>query len=350
MEVTFLIGNGFDLRLGLHTRFTDVYNQYILQESPNKNIEKFKEELKTDAPEYKKWSDFEMGMANHAKSFENADDFIECIHDFRDFMQFYLNDQNKKWFDLLESVSNSGALLSKELYNSILKFHIAPSRNIINYINDRSRKTNGINANFITFNYTNTIDRIINEYNSRNQQSLFKANPSIHIHGSLNTDVLIGVDNEEQLKTAGFSITKRVKRAFLKPYLNSEYDWQRVEQAKTYITYADAICVYGLSFGESDLTWKLEIIEWLKTDNSHHLFYYRHNDLEMKNWQVDDKLNQEDDFRIELLERLGCTESEMDELSDQVHIPIGHNIFNFKRIIEKDGKKHVERPRENGLG
>ena len=33
MGVTFLIGNGFDLNLGMKTRYTDMYDSYIKSES-----------------------------------------------------------------------------------------------------------------------------------------------------------------------------------------------------------------------------------------------------------------------------------------------------------------------------
>lgn len=50
MNVTFLIGNGFDLRMGLRTRFSDFYDVYIKQNEGNTNpiIRKFCTDLQDD--------------------------------------------------------------------------------------------------------------------------------------------------------------------------------------------------------------------------------------------------------------------------------------------------------------
>ncbi len=39
MNITFLIGNGFDLNLGLKTRYTDFY-KYYMEHNPNNLISK----------------------------------------------------------------------------------------------------------------------------------------------------------------------------------------------------------------------------------------------------------------------------------------------------------------------
>ena len=73
MNITFMIGNGFDLHLGMKTRFTDMYEGYIQSPSEDIVIQRFKEDLKESAGErYEKWSDFEIAMAAHA----NAAQFI----------------------------------------------------------------------------------------------------------------------------------------------------------------------------------------------------------------------------------------------------------------------------------
>lgn len=46
MQITFLIGNGFDIGLGLKTRYTEFYKEYIrLAPNDSENIIKFKQEL-----------------------------------------------------------------------------------------------------------------------------------------------------------------------------------------------------------------------------------------------------------------------------------------------------------------
>ena len=47
MNITFLIGNGFDINLDLKTRYTDFYQYYVRQSAENESdaIKKFKQEI-----------------------------------------------------------------------------------------------------------------------------------------------------------------------------------------------------------------------------------------------------------------------------------------------------------------
>lgn len=45
MNITYLIGNGFDLNLGLKTRYRDFYDYYVKQPSNDDLIKKFKNDL-----------------------------------------------------------------------------------------------------------------------------------------------------------------------------------------------------------------------------------------------------------------------------------------------------------------
>lgn len=44
----FLIGNGFDVNCGMKTRYTDVYNGYVKEETATKNLQRFKETISGD--------------------------------------------------------------------------------------------------------------------------------------------------------------------------------------------------------------------------------------------------------------------------------------------------------------
>jgi len=71
MHVTFLIGNGFDVNLGLATRYTDFYPTYIKanEHLPDDNcIKKFCMKIKDN---YQNWSDFESAFAEYAEGSHN---------------------------------------------------------------------------------------------------------------------------------------------------------------------------------------------------------------------------------------------------------------------------------------
>ena len=59
MNVTYLIGNGFDLGLGLKTRFSDFLPIYISEKSKDEDILEFQEDI---AKSIDDWSDFELQL------------------------------------------------------------------------------------------------------------------------------------------------------------------------------------------------------------------------------------------------------------------------------------------------
>lgn len=97
MNVTFLIGNGFDLACGMKTRYSDVYEGYIQTPSVTPIIEKFKADLIKEKTKknWGNWSDFEMGMAKFASNFSSEKDFISCIADFKKFLKQHLQKEQE---------------------------------------------------------------------------------------------------------------------------------------------------------------------------------------------------------------------------------------------------------------
>ena len=78
--------------------------------------------------------------------------------------------------------------------------------------------------------------------------------------------------------------------------------------------------------GESDKTWIDLLVDWLKQSVDHHLIVYQYDKTEYRRYIFDALMDAEDEKKAALLTRLGLTES---KLADQIHIPIGYDIFNF---------------------
>ena len=71
--VTFIIGNGFDIQMGLNTRYSDFYKVYTeIKEKDSELIKWFKGEISKD---WENWADFELGMGRFSKEFNNTHDF-----------------------------------------------------------------------------------------------------------------------------------------------------------------------------------------------------------------------------------------------------------------------------------
>lgn len=333
MNITFLIGNGFDLNLGMKTRYTDMYDSYINSESSNEIIAQFKKDLKKDEHNhYENWSDFEMGMANYASNFVFEDDFITCIRDFKTHMVNHLKLEEQRYkFNPTQSIDS--------LWDSIKTFHTGSTPNTTYTLEDIISEDGYCNCSFITFNYTHVLDATIEM--STKRQSIkginYELKQILHIHGDLDNDVVLGVDNSKQVKSL-FNKTRKTDLAFIKPKFNSAYDIRRVKQAIDAITNSSIICAFGLSLGESDKTWTIALKEWLLADEKNHLVFYVYNEEEIPAYNFDMKIEKEYELKSIILKKMELTQEQIEIVEDKIHIPINHSIFNF---TEKPGTEKL---------
>ena len=102
---SFIIGNGFDINLGLATQYENFYRFYLGLDSSNDSIQvkKLKEHLKNDQDQesrYQYWSDLEIGMGNYTVNFSNVKELKEAYYD--------LNDRKGKLKGYSYSAANEG--------------------------------------------------------------------------------------------------------------------------------------------------------------------------------------------------------------------------------------------------
>ena len=91
MNVTFFIGNGFDLNLGLKTEYKSFLEDYI----KNGNSGLLTDEIKKDID---KWSDLEMALGDYVQKNVHANDaaFIASKHDLDNKLAAYLTQEGKR--------------------------------------------------------------------------------------------------------------------------------------------------------------------------------------------------------------------------------------------------------------
>lgn len=336
-SITFMIGNGFDLRMGMKTRFADMYEGYIAQESPSIAIERFKEMLRKDAPEYKTWGDFEMAMAEKAKEFEDEAAFIECLRDFKLYMAGHLQVEQKQFKNRMGVRRDTGKLCKNEARDSLQNFYMGLSPNVRNKF-----KAIGIDVypeyKAISFNYTDIFDTL-----------LFPGMKIVHIHGTLDAEVVLGADNLDQVKGLPYIATRRFMRAFIKPEFNNGYNSERVTEAEEIIKNSNIICIYGMSLGESDHSWVVRLKEWLLEDEDHHLVYFMYDETVYNRLLWDAIMDAEEDRIDSFLERFCDSEAEKERIYKQIHIPVGYDIFKVDEILKNEetlAGREIETERE----
>ena len=80
MIIVYLIGNGFDVNLGMKTSYADFYDWYVEESVSNSdNIERLKKNI--DAyKESNLWADLEEGIGKYVANVETIEEFIDFIN------------------------------------------------------------------------------------------------------------------------------------------------------------------------------------------------------------------------------------------------------------------------------
>lgn len=321
MNITFLIGNGFDVNLGMKTKYTDIYNTYTVSPSKADNIKKFKEEIDEN---YKNWSDFEMGMAGYAENFATETDFVECVRDFKDCLVECIKTQEKSFFSRMQGLyRNEKCDAFFDDLKNINQSLIPKDSDVL----DDLCRYQMIRYNFITYNYTRSLDFVVEVYKENHNIDVPILQTPIHVHGTLGKDIILGVDKINQFKNLQYNPTNKTERIFVKPKVNEEYDSKRVTRALSVIENSNIICVYGMALGDSDKMWREKIKEWLLTNENNHMIYSYYDEVPHPRHHTDVILELEEDRKIEILSRLEFTPAEIEQTKKQLHIPIGINIF-----------------------
>ena len=95
MNITFLIGNGFDRNLGLNTTYSDFVRVYKSSNAKNDRLKSFREYISENE---ELWSSAEVEMGRYTDQFESGDGaaFYECHKDFCEHLAEYLKNEAQK--------------------------------------------------------------------------------------------------------------------------------------------------------------------------------------------------------------------------------------------------------------
>ena len=70
MNFVYLIGNGFDINLGMETSYDKFYEFYEQQKCTSSVVEKFKSEISDDL---QKWADLEVSLGSYTKEVKDPE-------------------------------------------------------------------------------------------------------------------------------------------------------------------------------------------------------------------------------------------------------------------------------------
>lgn len=326
MNISYFIGNGFDINLNLSTSFnTFIKKYYLKQSSENKAVLQFKETIKDTDEEL--WSRLEEYLGEYTETLKSSSEFISVFDDLQQNLNEYLK------------IEQSTLNLSDEDKKSIINDFFNPQRylipndrrNLIKFLQSRPNKDFNLTIN--TFNYTNCIETIFPELkpninistkNSLNTISkLLKVN---HIHGLIDDFMIFGVNDISQISNMNFHDIDDIKEHLIKPFANDSYDTSKNTSVESNISKADLYCFHGVSLGITDHRW-WELIGKELLNGKYMVFhkYFNQKDQFKLNRNKILPIIREEKKRI--MEIFKIPEDKRDIIQNQIYIEIGNQTF-----------------------
>jgi hypothetical protein len=262
MNVLYIIGNGFDLNLGMKTSYSDFYKYYTQIPSKSQSISTLKTNI---AKGILNWSDLELALGKYTEKLDSVNEFHEVFEDIGDNLADYLNVQED------ESDFNNIQLdvFFDDLSNPE-KYLLTADRNAVN--NHKVRHKSSIwTFNIVTFNYTRTIEKILGfeelDLTIGEHYGLPNIIHSIeHIHGFTENRMVLGVNDTSHISNSDFHNKQDILEAFVKNDCNGICKHTIDQTFSQLITSANIICIFGSSIGDTDRMWWNKVINQLKQD------------------------------------------------------------------------------------
>ena len=339
-RITFFIGNGFDINVGLDTRYRDFY-KYYTKENPE---DKLAQAIKSD---YEYWSDLEEGLGKYTANVtpEEEDSFWESEDRLEQTLADYLELQMERInIDSAEKKSKIANTMQKSLnsfYSELPKEQRQSIDNIIANIREN------ITYSFVSFNYTNALDtcvqmakeiipKSIGTHNAGSISFNHTIGEILHIHGTTTEEMIVGVNDDSQIANENFRNNPLYCQWLIKSATNQRFSQNKIRELQNMIDRSSIICIFGMSIGKTDKMWWESICKWLKGSSNRRLlvFVKRNTDLVKRVTKRVLFLSQN-----EVLDKIkmfsGLKEEEWNIVMSQIYIKFDASIFNINLVEGK---------------
>lgn len=345
MNITFLIGNGFDLNLGLNTLYSDFIKDYKVSTTqfevingnltiiPQNHITVFKHDI---ASNEKNWSNAEEEFGKYTSGFygENGlNQFLDCHEDFCKELSKYLEKEEKR-IDFSVFEKKIVDEFKKAIFNTLYGLTEEQSLQVKKcYDNTGS----GFNFNFISFNYTSTLDNCVNM--TRNKKDLlgnrnFKGSlyensigELIHVHGYTYKEMALGLNDESQIENKYlFENCHEEDKAQIIKRLTNKINEQRVDEKTVEILeQSDFIYIYGMSIGSTDAIWWQRICNLMIKKSSLQIVIHQYDAPDVTLFRRN-YVKYERELRTHFISFLSNKDIDVSSLINRIHITKA-NIF-----------------------
>lgn len=322
MNILFLIGNGFDLNIGMKTQYRDFYKFYCQKESTSELVKELKDVIQSEIED---WADLEIELGKYTEKLKTEEDFEVVIDDIREHLSQYLELQEKEY--------DYSVLSQEKLFHNLCfpeEMLLKIDKDNITRYKSRWGHT-AWNIDIITFNYTRVLEKIlgsekiIGKHHSGENVVL---NNLHHIHGYTDLRMVLGVNDISQIKNESFRKNQNIIEALVKVECNKAAKHGVDELCENSIKDKNLICIFGLSLGETDKVWWERIGKQLREECQLILFVREKKDI--PNRDNHKKIRIEREFKDKFFSKTALSDEEKERLKDKMFVAINTDMFNIR--------------------
>lgn len=326
MNITYIIGNGFDLCLGLKTRYQDFYDYYQNQPSPSEEVKQLKANIDRNK---ENWADLELALGEYTPYFKDSNSAIEVLVDLCNHLNEYLKLQS-----LL--IPQSNEKIKEEMLRCLANpyefFLPADQDQIRSYYSNRLPAHGKITI--LSLNYTPSIERIL-DYKD-NQPISTDGNDSwlgygaevhriLHPHHTLDNTILVGLNDESQIANQTLCNNEAFKENFIKPACNKMLSSGIENQCSDVINKSDLFVIFGSSLGATDKLWWQKIANRMVNSNSLLLLFIYNREMERTGRRLGSQKREIINNFVSNLE--GYTDSQIEDIKRKTLVSFNSGIF-----------------------
>ena len=320
MKILFLIGNGFDKNLGLPTSYFEFYDYYLNKRRDNldENIIRLHNDIKSNKGN---WSDLELALGKYLANVYDVN-VANLLH-------------KSLKFSLLEYLSNITKGISFNIgeKNKFIEDLISPEKYLLNSDENAIKEYKSLSQynslSIITFNYDYLLESIfqfeqlplkMDKYNTLNRL--------VHIHGTLEDGMILGVDNEDQIGNVSLLTDSMIRNKYLKPSYCKICRDNRDIICRELILEADLFFLYGLSLGDTDKRWWQLIVDRLMNSNKKLVLFWFDNDLCFSSQEVAERYEEKQRIKRLFLRHSFLDDELIQDISDNIIVKFVSEVDN----------------------
>ncbi|SUM53555.1 Uncharacterised protein [Staphylococcus epidermidis] len=286
------------------------------------------------------WSDFEQALGAYTEKLKNTNDGARYLDDLQEFRKAFIN-----YIAMQEAKFEIDKESARAMFKNI-SFNFYKGKEIRkqdeNTIGEFLRQTNyaTYNFNFVNFNYTNTLSKIIKQTTTIDDSNSGKyiAKSPIHVHRTLNTGTLLGVNDVSQIANPDIFEANDI-RDIIKPEMQSYDDSTIVDRINNQIDRTHIFVIYGMSMGITDKIWWEKIAIQVINYNKYLIINKHLNDEEKEevNTQPRSRRQYMESVENEFANNLNLEDKDQEKLLKRTFVILGSEyIFNHNSSELKD--------------